>query len=209
MIDVAVVDDHAVVRAGIVQIISECVGMRVVGEASSVDELIELAWSKTFDVLVLDVSLDERMSLDGMKTVLALKSKLPVIVLSMYSETQYATRYLRAGAAGYLTKSAAPEELVAAIDKVASGGRYITPSVAELALLESASQSFAPHRQLSDREYEVMVGIARGRRVQEIAIESGLSQKTVSTYRTRIMRKLNCRNNAGIVKYALDHDLLE
>lgn len=181
--------------------------MEIVGEASSVEELLELVRQREIDVLLLDVNLHGKTSLEAMKSIRASHESIAILVLSMYPEEQYAIRFINAGAAGYLTKDAAPEQLTAAIAKVASGGHFVTPQLAEMAVFGS-NGALAPHESLSDREYEVMLGIARGKRIREIADELSLSEKTVSTYRTRVLRKLACASNAEIVQYALSHNLL-
>ncbi|MFW5683834.1 MAG: response regulator [Spirochaetota bacterium] len=207
MIRVAVADDHAVVRAGLTRIIRDQGQMTIVGEASSVDEVLDLVRSTECDVLLLDVNLHGTTSLEAMKSIRTGHPSVAILVLSMYPEEQYAIRFIKAGAAGYLTKDAAPEQLVEAITRIASGGHYVTPQLAEMAVFGAQSNE-AIHETLSDREYEVMLGIARGKRIRELAEELALSEKTVSTYRTRILRKLDCSSNAEIVQYALSHNLL-
>jgi two-component system, NarL family, invasion response regulator UvrY len=208
MIRVLVADDHAVVRAGLVRIIREQGSMQIAGEAASVDELLSMVREVECDILLLDVNLHGKTSLEAMKTIRASFPRIAVLVLSMYPEDQYAIRFIKSGAAGYLTKDAAPDELVEAITRVAAGGHYVTAELAEKAVFGSHAPSAAPHLDLSDREYEVMLGIARGKRIRELADELTLSEKTVSTYRTRVLRKLECSTNAEIVQYALNHNLL-
>ncbi len=208
MIRVAVADDHAVVRAGLIRIIREHGQMEVVGEASTIEELLSMIRSTECDMLLLDVNLHGTTSLEAMKTIRASYPDVAILVLSMYPEDQYAIRFIKAGAAGYLTKDAAPDQLVEAITRIAAGGHYVTAELAEMAVFGSQGQSSAPHQTLSDREYEVMLGIARGKRIRELADELMLSEKTVSTYRTRVLRKLDCASNAEIVQYALNHNLL-
>lgn len=208
MIRVAVADDHAVVRAGLVRIIREHGQMQVVGEASTIEELLSMIREIECDMLLLDVNLHGKTSLEAMKTIRASWPDVAILVLSMYPEDQYAIRFIKAGAAGYLTKDAAPDQLVDAITRIAAGGHYVTAELAEMAVFGSQGPSTAPHQALSDREYEVMLGIARGKRIRELADELMLSEKTVSTYRTRVLRKLDCTSNAEIVQYALNHNLL-
>ncbi len=209
MIRVAVADDHAVVRAGLIRIIRDQAHMEVCGEASSIEDVLSLVRAIDCDVLLLDVNLHGKTSLEAMKAIRAEHPEIVILVLSMYPEEQYAIRFIKAGAAGYLTKDTAPDQLVDAITRVASGGHYVTPQLAEMAVFGmSGGPEDAAHEALSDREYEVMLGIARGKRIRELASELTLSEKTVSTYRTRVLRKLGCASNAEIVEYALNHDLL-
>lgn len=208
MIRVAVADDHAVVRAGLTRIIRDQDEMEITGEASSIDELLSLVHETECDVLLLDVNMQGKTSLEAMKTIRVGSPRVAILVLSMYPEEQYAIRFIKAGAAGYLTKDTAPDRLVEAITRVASGGHYVTPQLAEMAVFGNQGPDHAAHETLSDREYEVMMGIARGKRIRELAEELTLSEKTISTYRTRVLRKLGCSSNAEIVQYALNHDLL-
>ena len=207
MTRVMVVDDHAVVRAGVVRLLQEH-GMTVVAEASTPEELVSLAHTVDYDVLILDVNLRGNTSLEALKTVRAAHSERQVLILSMYAEEQYALRYLKAGAAGYLTKDTVPEELILAVRRLASGGRYLTSTVAEIALFGFGETGASTHETLSDRELEVLIGIARGKRIRAIATELCLSDKTVSTYRARILRKLGAGNNADLVEYALSQNLI-
>lgn len=182
--------------------------MRIVAEASSVDEVLSLVREVACDVLVLDVNMHGTTSLEALKSIRASHQGISILVLSMYPEEQYAIRFIRAGASGYLTKDAAPDQLVEAITRIAGGGRYVTPHLAEMALFANQESDRPTHETLSDREYEVMLGIARGKRIRELADELTLSEKTVSTYRTRVLRKLGCSSNADIVEYALSRSLL-
>lgn len=208
MIRVFVADDHAVVRAGIIRIVREDPLLEIAGEASSVSELLDAAHKTEFDVLLLDVNMQGQTSLEALKTIKADAPRKAILVLSMYPEEQYAIRFLKAGASGYLTKEAAPDELVQAIQKVARGEHFLTPGLAEAVVFGNSSAERPVHEDLSDREYEVLIGIARGKRIRDIAEELSLSEKTVSTYRTRVLRKLSCSNNAELVGYALHNHLL-
>lgn len=208
MIRVFVADDHAVVRAGIIRIVREDPMLEIAGEASSVSELLNVAHKIDFDVLLLDVNMQGQTSLEALKTIKANAPAKAILVLSMYPEEQYAIRFLKAGASGYLTKEAAPDELVQAIRKVARGEHFLTPELAEAVVFGKSSVERPAHEDLSDREYEVLVGIARGKRIRDIADELSLSEKTVSTYRTRVLRKLDCSSNAELVGYALHNHLL-
>ena len=208
MIRVVIADDHAVVRGGLVRIVRDAAGMQVIAEASSVPEVIDTVRSIECDVLLLDVNFQGQTSLDALKTIRVERPSVRILVLSMYPEEHYAIRFLKAGASGYLTKDAAPDELIVAISRVASGKRYLTAQLAEAALLGTGEGERPAHTDLSDREYEVMVGIASGKRLRDIAESLNLSDKTISTYRARILRKLGCESTADIVAYALQHDLL-
>ncbi len=209
MIRILIADDHAVVRRGLRQTVSEEPDMTVVGEASNAQELLSLARRVPWDVAVLDISMPGRSGLDALKELRQEWPRLPVLVLSMHPEDQYALRTLRIGAAGYLTKESAPEELVKAIRKAVSGGKYVTPSLAEKLALGLAKDSERPlHESLSEREYQVMCLIASGKSVTEIAVELSLSVKTISTYRARILEKMGLRNNAELVHYAISKSLV-
>lgn len=210
MIEVLVVDDHAVVRRGLAQILAEERDMGVCGEAQNAREALELVRGEHWDVVVLDLSLPDRSGLDVLKEVQQARPKLPILVLSIHPEDQFAVRVLKAGAAGYLTKEAAPEELARAIRKVAGGGKYVSASLAErLALDLEAGTAQPPHKTLSDREYEVLRLIASGKTVSEIADYLSLSVKTVSTYRARVMEKMRLKTNAELTRYAIRHSLVD
>ncbi|MBN1582139.1 MAG: response regulator transcription factor [Anaerolineae bacterium] len=208
MIRVVVADDHAVVRRGVIQILSEAGDMVVVGEASDGRETLRLVQRCPCDVLLLDIAMPGGGGLDVLAQVHGLCPDLRTLVLSMYPEQQYATRALRAGAAGYLTKESAPDELIAAIRHIAAGGRYVSRTLAE-ALAEELGADVAqePHHLLSNREYQVMCALAGGKTVGEIAGDLGLSVKTISTYRTRILEKLHLNTTAEIMRYVFDHNL--
>ncbi len=206
MIRVVVVDDHAVVRQGIIRILNANTAVEISGEFSSLDELTTYLATNTCDVLLLDVNIKGRTSLETLKNLRVSHPDVRVLVLSMYPEEQYALRFIKAGASGYMTKDAAPSELVKAITKVSVGGHYLSSELAESALFGTATEN--PHTSLSDREFEVMLAIARGKRIREIGADLGLSEKTVSTYRTRIVKKLSCESNADIVEYVRQHNLL-
>jgi DNA-binding NarL/FixJ family response regulator len=210
MIRVLVADDHPIVRRGVLQIIREASDMVSVGEASSTSEVLRAAQETDCDVVVLDVAMPGGGGLEALARLRSLKPDLPVLILSMYPEKQYAVRALEAGAAGYLTKESAPDELIGAIRKVACGGQYVTPSLAEklVAVLRGGRETDR-HAALSDREHEVLCLLGSGKAVTEIATELSLSVKTVSTYRARILEKLGLANTLEIVRYALEHGLVE
>jgi DNA-binding NarL/FixJ family response regulator len=207
---VLVVDDHPVVRRGLIQTLTEAFPGAQLGEAANAQEAIDQIWNREWDVVVLDVSMPGRSGLDVLKEVRQERQKLPVLVLSMYPEDEFALRVLQNGAAGYLTKQTAPAELVAAVRKVLSGGRYISVSVAEK-LAEHLDRDIekAPHHLLSDREYQVMCMLASGKTVKEIGAELSLSIKTISTYRSRILEKMLIKNNAELMRYAVEHELVD
>jgi len=209
MIRVLIADDHAVVREGLKRIVAQNADMTVVGEAGTGHEVLEFVRARECDVVLLDLSMPGKDGLETLKELRANKPHLPVLVLSVYPEDQYAVRLLRAGASGYLTKESAPEELVAAIRKVSRHGRYVSASLAErLASFLDSSGDRPPHERLSDREYRVMIMIASGRTVGEVADSLCLSVKTVSTYRARALEKLNMRTNAEFAFYAMKQGLL-
>ena len=209
MIRILVADDHAVVREGLRQIVSETPGMVVADEASTGWELLEKVWKQQFDVLILDISMPGRDALDLVKQLKKERPELAILVFTMHSEGQYAVRFLKAGVSGYLSKERAPDELVLAIRKVSQGGKYITSSIGEKLAAELTGDSEGlPHEALSDREYEVFSRIASGRTVSEIAKELYLSPKTISTYRTRVLRKMGMRTNAELMRYAFAHALV-
>ena len=209
MIKILIADDHAIVRKGLKQIIAETTDMLVADEACDGQEVLSKLRKDSFDMLLLDISMPGRTGLDILRELKAENPKLPVLVLSMYPEEQYAVRVLKAGASGYLTKESAPDELIAAIRKVSTGKRYVTPSLAEKLAFNLQADSDKPlHENLSDREYQVMCMIASGRTVGEIAEKLSLSAKTISTYRARILEKMKMKNNAEITHYAIQNRLV-
>jgi DNA-binding NarL/FixJ family response regulator len=208
MYRVLLVDDHAVVRKGMKAILEDELSAVSVAEAGSGDEALA-ALENSFDVVVLDLSMPGRSGIDLLAEIKTRHPKLPILIVSLHGEEQFAVRALRAGAAGYLTKSAAPEQLVAAVVKVARGGRYVTESLAErLADNVAGGGIGAPHERLSDREFDVLRGIASGSTVSEIAEQMHLSVKTVSTYRGRLLEKMGMTTNAEITRYAIEHGLV-
>jgi DNA-binding NarL/FixJ family response regulator len=210
MIKVVVVDDHAVVREGLKRIVSESGGMTVTGEAADGHEALRVIKSEPCDVVLLDITMPNKSGLDVLKELHTESPRLPVLVLSMHPEDQYAVRVLRAGAAGYVTKESAPAKLVQAIRKVVRGGKYVSPSLAERLVFDlGADKDKAPHELLSDREYQVLCLISSGKTVTQIANELALSIKTVSTYRVRILEKLKMKNNAEMTRYAIQEGLVD
>ncbi len=210
MIKILIADDHAIVRRGLKQILTETSDMIVAGEAHNGQELLEKTRSDKWDVVVLDISMPGRGGLDILKQLKSEQPKLPVLMLTIHPEDQYAVRVLRAGASGYLTKESAPDHLVEAIRKVARGGKYISPHLAERLAFNLESISERPlHEALSDREFQVLRLIASGKAVKEIGEELSLSVKTISTYRTRILEKMKMKNNAELTHYAIQQRLVE
>ena len=203
-------DDHAVVRHGLKQILADEFKRATFGEARNAHEALDLVWKENWDVVVLDVTMPGRSGLDVLREIKKSKPRVPVLVLSMHPENQFAVRVLKRGAAGYMAKESAPAELVGAIKKVLAGGRYVSSSLAEkLATYVSADSQKPPQELLSDREFQVLRLIASGKIVSEIARELSLSVKTISTYRTRILEKMGLRNNAELMHYAMQHQLVE
>jgi two-component system invasion response regulator UvrY len=210
MIRALIADDHAVVRQGLIQILGNIPEITVAGEAINGQEVLDKVRAEAWDVVILDISMPDCSGLDILKQLKSERPKLPVLVLSMHSEDQYAVRALKAGASGYLTKDSAPDELVKAIRKVVSGGRYVGSCLAErLAFEIGADSSKLPHETLSDREFQVLRLIASGKSVTEIAAELYLSSKTVSTYRVRLLKKMNLKTNAELMHYAMQNHLVD
>ncbi len=210
MLNILIADDHAIVREGLKQILAETADMVAAGEATNGQEVLELVRKADFDLVLLDLAMPEKDGLDTLKELKLEKPNLPVLVLSIYPEEQYAVRVLKAGASGYLTKESAPDELIAAIRKVSGKGKYVSQSLGEkLASYLTADPDKPAHELLSDREYRVMLMIASGRTVTEIAEAIFLSVKTISTYRVRALKKMGMKNNAEFAYYAIKHGLLE
>jgi two-component system, NarL family, invasion response regulator UvrY len=205
---ILIVDDHAVVRQGLKQILNDSFRSAVFGEAGNAHAALDKVWKEEWDVVVLDISMPGRSGLEVLKDIKKAKPKLPVLVLSMHPEDQFAVRVVRSGAAGYMTKESAPDELVGAIKKVLNGGRYISPALAEkMVLYLDIDAQKQPHEFLSDREFQVLRMIGEGKTVRDIATELSLSAKTVSTYRTRILEKMSMKTNAELIHYAVHHSL--
>ena len=205
---ILIVDDHPIVRQGLKQTLGDVVEIGEIGEAATPQEALDLVRQRAWDAVILDIGLPGRGGLDVLKEIKQEMPRLPVLILSMHAEEQYAVRAVRAGAAGYLTKGAAMDHLVAAIHKVASGGRYITPELAERLATELTIQAVRPlHASLSDREFEVLRLIAAGKTVGDIAAHLSLSVKTISTYRARILEKMHLKNNAELMQYVLTNRL--
>ncbi len=206
---ILIADDHSVVRQGLKQVLAAEFRHAVFGEACTGQQAIDLAWKEPWDVLVLDITMPGQNGLDVLKAIKKTRPKLPVLMLSMHPEDQFAVRMLKIGASGYMTKESAPAELVGAVKKVVSGGRYVSPALAEkMASYLAMDVQSPPHERLSDREFLVLRLIASGKTVGEIARELSLSVKTVSTYRTRIIEKTGLRNNSELTHYAIQNKLV-
>lgn len=209
MTRVLVADDHAVVRRGLGQIIAETIDLEVGAEASNGAEVLSLIENDHFDSVVLDINMPGMDGLDTLKQLRAIRPNLPVLVLSMHAEEEYAIRVLKAGASGYMNKESAPDDLVSALRKISSGGKYMSSEVAESLLAHLNAGGTGPlHANLSDREFQVLCLISSGKTVSEIADQLALSVKTISTYRARILDKMNMKNNAELTHYAIKNELV-
>jgi len=210
MIKILIVDDHAVVRRGLKQILSDEPDMAVCGEAPDTRELAKIVDTQNWDIIILDITLTDRSGLDVLADLKCKRPLLPVLILSVHPEEQYAIRALKAGADGYVNKRCAPEELVKAVRKVVSGRKFISPVLAER-LANSLREGFKQplHETLSNREYQVTCMIASGKTLKQIAVELYLSVKTVRTYRQRIMDKMKFRSNAELIHYAIKERLVD
>jgi DNA-binding NarL/FixJ family response regulator len=210
MIRVLLADDHTMVRAGLKELLSETGDITVSGEANNGAEALARIRDGDYDVAVLDMSMPGRSGIELIRQVKQERPQLPILVLSMHSEEQYAVRALKAGASGYLTKESAADQLVVAIRRIAAGGAFVTPETAQrLALDVNAAGTAAPHSLLSDREFQVLRLIAGGKSVSEIAKQLTLSVKTISTHKTRILRKMRLANQTELIRYAIEHKLLD
>lgn len=210
MINILIADDHAIVREGLKQIVAEEKDILVTGEASNSGELMDLLRNKSFDLIILDINMPGKSGLEALKEIKIEFTDLPVLILSMYSEDQYGLRAIRAGAAGFLKKVSAPEELVKAIRLIKDGGKYISQELAEkMAVSFDKGQKSLPHENLSDREYQIMCAIASGQSAESIAHDLSISVHTVYSYRNRILEKLALKTNVEITQYAIQNKLIE
>jgi DNA-binding NarL/FixJ family response regulator len=210
MIRIAIVDDHALVRAGLRQFLSEHVDLRIVAECANAREALDVVRQEAADVMLLDLSMPGQSGVDALQAIKARAPDLPVLILSSFPEAHYATTLLRQGAAGYLAKDCDPDEIVKAIRTVALGRRYITASVAErLAAGLVEPNAKAPHELLSEREFQVFLRLAQGETIGQLAQSLSLSVKTVSTYRTRVMEKMGLASNSDLTYYALKNGLIQ
>ena len=207
---ILIVDDHPIVRQGLKQTLAEAAEIGEIVEAATPQEALDLVRQREWDAVILDIGLPGRGGLEVLKDIKRERPRLPVLILSMHSEDQYAVRAVRAGAAGYLTKEAATENLITAVRKVVAGGRYVSPELAERLATELTVDADRPlHASLSDREFDVLRSIASGQTVGAIADRLSLSVKTVSTYRARILEKMHLKNNAELMRYVVTNHLLD
>ena len=209
MIKIIIVDDHPVVRRGLRQILLEQPDMEVVDEAENAQEAFKIIHTTDCDVVILDISLPGASGVEILKQLKYEYMKLPVLILSMHPEEQYALRVMKAGASGYLKKDSAPVELAKAIRKIISGGKYVSSSLAEILIADMETSDRPLHEKLSDREFQIMRMIASGKAIKTIAEELCLSEKTVSTYRTRLLEKMHMNANSEIIGYALNNKLFD
>ena len=210
MIRILIADDHAIIRHGLKQIIEESGEMRVVAEADCGIDALRKIRGIECDVVLLDISMPDMSGIDVLKQIHAERPQLPILILSIYPEDQYAMRLIKAGAAGYMTKESAPPEVVKALLRVAGGKKYISAAVAEILANElGTAEERLPHQILSDREYQIFLLLASAQTVSEIADALALSVKTVSTYRSRVLEKMRLNNNAELMRYAIDHHLAQ
>jgi DNA-binding NarL/FixJ family response regulator len=210
MTRILIADDHAIVRAGLKEIIAKAPDMSVVAEAANGHDALRKALSKDCDVVILDISMPGMSGLEVLRQVRSQDTKIPILVLSIYPEDTYAVRSFRAGASGYLTKESTPDQLLAAIRKVSLGGKYVTPSLAEKLACEMQFDSQRqPHHKLSDREFQVLRLLCSGKTVKEIAQELSLGAPSISTYRARILAKMKMKHVAELTHYAIRNRLAD
>ena len=209
MLKILVADDHAIVRQGVKQILADSHDMVVCDEASDGQEALDKALLNDYDVVLLDISMPGKNGLEVLRELGSQKPGLPVLILTMHAEQDYAMRVLRQGASGYITKQSAPEELMNAIHRVASGGKYVSPSLAEeMVSYLKIGEEPQPHSVLSEREHQVMCMIAAGRTVKEISEQMALSKRTIRTYRSRILKKMKVGSDAALIRYAVENRLI-
>jgi two-component system, NarL family, invasion response regulator UvrY len=210
MIRILIADDHPMFREGLRRILAGCPDINVADEASNGQEVFEKVWNNEYDMVLLDIAMPGTPGLEVLKRLKNEKPKLPVLVLSMYPEEQYAVRVIKAGASGYLTKESASEELISAIRRISGGRKYITSSIAERLADDVEPTTEKPlHDTLSDREFEVYRMIAAGKTTTQMAEELILSIKTISTYRSRILEKMQMKTNAELIHYAIKHNMFD
>lgn len=210
MIKVLIADDHALIRKGLKQLLDDTEELRVTGEAETGNEAYRMAQTGEFDVVLLDISMPDKHGIDVLKQIKGAQPQLPVLMLSMHPEEQYALRSMKAGAAGYLNKQSAPAQLVTAIRQVAKGKKYISSELAEQ-LAEGLSQGYQEllHQTLSNREYQTLCLMAQGKKLSEMADIMSLSPKTISVYRSRLLEKMKLKTNAEAIHYAINNHLIE
>ena len=210
MINILLVDDHVIVREGLRRIIDDTSGMKIKAESSTGEDALELIRKKNYDIILLDISMPGKNGLQTLKEIKKYNSKQSVLMLSMHAEEQYAMRAIRAGASGYLTKDSASEQLVKAIRKIHLGGKYINETVAELLVTDIYhDEEKLPHEYLSDREFEILKLIIKGISPKQIASRLSISDKTVSTYRSRILKKMNMKSTSDIIHYSIENQLTD
>lgn len=210
MIDILVVDDHALIRKGLIMLLEENPEFHIKGEAETGMQAINMVREQKFDLVLLDISLTDKHGIDVLKQLKSEQPDIKIIVLSMYPEDQYGLRALKAGAMGYINKQSAPEKLVGAIHQVVSGKKYISPALADQLLSNLMGESHEqPHQSLSNREYQTLCLMASGKSLTEISEIMVVSPKTVSVYRARMLEKMGFNNNAEAVHYAIVHDLVD
>lgn len=208
MIRILIADDHAIIRSGLVRILGKNPEMKVVAEFGNGIDALNWLRKNDCDIALIDISMPNMNGIDLLKQLREEKPKLPVLIISIYAEDQYAVRLIKAGAAGYLTKGCAPAIVIDAVRQIAAGKKYISPSVAEMLANEFGSHDGkSPHETLSDREYQIFLLLAAAKTVSEIADALSLSAKTISTYRSRILEKMHLRNNAELMHYAIEKQL--
>jgi len=210
MLNILIVDDHPIVRIGIREIVSTIPGNISIDEAGDGKETIEKVWNHNYDIILLDISMPGRNGLEILKEIKSIKPHLKVLILSFHPEDQLAVRAIQAGADGYMTKSCIPDDLVTAMKQIIKGEKYITTSLASrLACYFEAGYETLPHEALSDREFEVMAMSAMGKTVKKIAVELNLSEKTISTYRSRVLNKMNMDSIAHLIQYSIKNKLID
>lgn len=209
MIKILVADDHPVVREGLKKMFEKVSNIRVAGEASDGQEVLNEIERNDYDLLLLDISMPGKSGLEILKELKRKRHNLPVLILSIHSEEQYAIRALKAGAKGYLTKKSVPDELINAVQEISQGRKYISSSLAERLVSYIVDDEKLPHKTLSDREYQVMCLIAKGNKTKEIAEELSLSVNTIGTYRTRILEKMNMESTAELIHYVIENHLID
>ena len=209
IIKIIIADDHPLFRRGLKHALEETPDIEVIGEASNGDSLLSMIKSDNLDMVLLDISMPGKSGLDLLKQLKSEYSKLPILILSVYSEEQYAVRFIKAGASGYLTKESAAEKLAEAIRKIASGGKYASTAIIEKLAFDFSDSDKPLHETLSDREYQVFGMISIGKSLTEIGVDLSLSVKTISTHRTRILEKMKMKKNAELIHYAITRNLLE
>ncbi len=210
MVNVLIIDDHPIIREGITRVLNATSDFKVSGEASNGQEALKMIYQNQYDVIILDVVMPGRNGLEFLEEIKKINPGLRVLMISAYSEKRYALRAIKAGASGYITKDSAGKELVKALTKILAGGVYISTAIADQLIFELTEDQSKPlHEQLSSREFQVMQMVAAGKRLKEIANELALSVSTVSTHRLRILQKMKMKNNAELIQYVIQHNLLD